>query len=101
MKTTFILGTLALALQSHACVTFTTKEDIKAQKSTWAFWNDGQKQCQFNGQGNRPNGLFRDVDDEDYYVILSNDFPILHGQVFKYEYGEFKWNRDSGYDATV
>ncbi|VTT76449.1 unnamed protein product [Fusarium fujikuroi] len=101
MKTTFILGTLALALQSHACVTFTTKEDIKAQKNTWAFWNDGQKQCQFNGQGNRPNGLFRDVDDEDYYVILSNDFPILHGQVFKYEYGEFKWNREHGYSHAA
>ncbi|KAF5982075.1 hypothetical protein FCOIX_3911 [Fusarium coicis] len=92
MKTAFVFGMLALALQSRACVTFTTKEDIKAQKYTWAVWKDGQKQCQFNGQGNRPNSLFGDVDDEDYYVILSNDFPTLHGQVFKFEYGEFKWN---------
>ncbi|KAF4434511.1 heterokaryon incompatibility het-6 [Fusarium acutatum] len=87
---TFIFGTLDLALQSQACVTFTTKEDIKAQKYTWAVSKDGQKQCQFNGQGNRPNSLFGDVDDEDYYVILSNDFPTLHGQVFKYEYDEFQ-----------
>lgn len=58
MKTTFILGTLALALQSQACVTFTTKEDIKAQKYIWVVWKDGQKQCQFNGQGNRSNSLF-------------------------------------------
>ncbi|KAF5554272.1 hypothetical protein FMEXI_2093 [Fusarium mexicanum] len=92
MKATFIFGTLALALQSQARVTFATKEDIKAKKYTWAVWKDGQKQCQFNGQGTRPNSLFGDVDDEDYYVILSNDFPTLHGQMFKYEHGEFKWD---------
>ncbi|PNP76165.1 hypothetical protein FNYG_10454 [Fusarium nygamai] len=45
MKTTFIFSTLALGLQSQACVTFTTKEDIKAQKYAWAVWKDGQKQA--------------------------------------------------------
>jgi hypothetical protein len=93
MKTSLILGTLALAVQSQACVTLTVKENLKAKTWSWAVWKDGRKEISQSEKGARPDTFFGRDFDEEYSVVLAGQFHQMRGIVRKESSGIYQWDR--------